>query len=52
LFSRILLEKFASRITNNEMNSVQQELDNIRKFSRLDNNKTEILLKEVKKKKY
>jgi hypothetical protein len=32
------------------MNSVQQELDNIRKFSRLDNNKTEILLKEVKKK--
>ncbi len=48
LFSVIVLDKFARRITNNENTSLPQELENIKKFLRLDNDQIEISLNQVK----
>ena len=47
LFSKIPLKTFASRVTNSEDESFQDELDNIRKFLRVDSDQTEIALKQV-----
>ena len=47
MFSKIPLKTFASRVMNSEDKSFQDELDNIRKFLRVDSDQTEIALKQV-----
>ncbi|CAF4047827.1 unnamed protein product [Rotaria sp. Silwood2] len=45
--NQISLEAFASRVTNNEIDLVHHESENIREFLRLNNNQREITLKQA-----
>ena len=46
--SKIYVKIFALRVTNNEGEAFEQEVDNIVKFLRLDSDQTEVPLNQVK----